>query len=77
MVVVVGAGGWGALLMGAGLLIGGAAGVLGTAGTVGSLSSTFVVGRGIDLLKAAAAFCDGFISILTPAALGTPQWAFT
>ena len=77
LVVVIGALGAGALQMGAGLLIVGGAGILGTTGIVCSLTSTFVVGRGVNRLKAAAAACDGFASILTPLALGTPQGAFT
>ena len=77
VVVVAVAGGWlGAALTGAGVLIG-LAGALGTAGIVDSVTSTFVVGRGVNLLRAAAAFCDGLISILTPTALGTALWAFT
>ena len=73
VVVVAVAGGWlGAALTGAGVLIG-LAGALGT----DSVTSTFVVGRGVNLLRAAAAFCDGLISILTPTALGTALWAFT
>ena len=64
LVVVIGALGAGALLMGAGLLTVGGAGILGTTGIVCSLTSTFVVGRGVA-------------SILTPLALGTPQGAFT